>query len=195
MKSRYRNKNLHPILYSPSESVLWFGLFYFLRPPPVAKGFATFLLLMNFLCGEWREGCLPAKSAYNLPKFSAIRGQLDLRRRKKITWSTLQCYVPLPQMEQADSSLQIGVSLVGRNVIKVSHKIKKILWPFTSRKNQRWIIIYCRPLKNIVFCSKPHFLQVIIPQLIQYAKIPLNAISHPMTSAKDLLPQNPRSFG
>ena len=126
------------------------------------------------------------------PKILRYKRSPDLCRRKKIGQSTLHLHVLLPPpMEQADSPPQIGVSLVGRNVNKVLHKVKKILWPLADRIFQIKLSPTSRPLKNIVFCSKPHFLQVIMPQLIQYAKIPLNAIFHPMTSAKDLLPQNP----
>ena len=134
----------------------------------------------------------PHKISLNSPLQEVARPPPEKENHLKHTASL--CTVT-PQMEQTDFPPQIGVSWAGRNVIKVLHKIKKILWPLADRIFQIKLSPTSRPLKNIVFCSKPHFLQVIIPQLIQYAKIPLNAISHPMTSAKDLLPQNPRSFG
>ena len=46
------------------------------------------------------------------PEILRCRRSRDLCRRKKITWSTLQCYVLLPPMEQAVFPPQIGVSLV-----------------------------------------------------------------------------------
>ena len=61
------------------------------------------------------------------PKFSAVRGHQTFageRKSLEAHCTIMYCY---PQMEQTDFPPQIGVSLAGRNVIKVSHKIKKIL--------------------------------------------------------------------
>ena len=66
----------------------------------------------------------------------------------------MYCY---PQMEQTDFPPQIGVSLAGRNVIRVSHKIKKILWPLTDWKLQIAIATVYRLPKTILFCSKSIF--------------------------------------
>ena len=144
---------------------------------------------------EWssvRVRANPHKFSPNSPLQEVTR---PLPEKEKHLKHTASLWPLTPKRRIMTSTLKNGGHLVGRNVIKGVNKIKKILWPLADRIFQIKLTPTSRPPKNIVFCSKPHFLQVIIPQLIQYAKIPLNAISHPMTSAKDLLPQNPRSFG
>ena len=66
----------------------------------------------------------------------------------------MYCY---PQMEQTDYPPQIGVSLVGRNVIKVSHKVKKILCPLTGSKLQIAIATVYRLPKPYFSAQKAYF--------------------------------------
>ena len=54
----------------------------------------------------------------------SVRPPPEKENHLKHTAPFMDCY---PQMEQTESPPQIGVSLAGRNVIKVLHKIKKIL--------------------------------------------------------------------
>ena len=68
MKSRYRNKNLHPILYSPSESALWFGLFYFLRKTPCVKGICNFSASADFSLWRMERGLFADKIRIKSPE-------------------------------------------------------------------------------------------------------------------------------
>ena len=147
----------HPIMYSPSKSDLWFGLFYFLRKTPYTKGICNFSASSDFSLWRMERGRRTAEICIQSPEILRCKRSHDLCRRKKITWSTLQCYVLLSPMEQTDSPPQIGVSSVGRNVIKVSHKVKKILWPLTGCKVQIAIATVCWLPKTILFCSKSIF--------------------------------------
>ena len=116
--------------------------------------------LRSDMMRKWKnESLLPENALIRIksPQILRYKRSPDLRRRKKITWSTLHLYVLLPPTEQADFPPQIGVSLVGRNVIKVSHKIKKILWPLTGWKVQIAIATVYRLPKTIFFCLKSIF--------------------------------------
>ena len=122
---------------------------------------------MGILC---RELVNPHKISPNSPPQEVTQ---PLPEKEKHLKHTAPLCPLTPKRRIMTSTLKSRCHLAGRNVIKGVNKIKKILGSLADRIFQIKLSPTSRLPKTILLCSKPHFLQAIIPQLFsrsQYNK-------------------------